>query len=73
MKNKSLIKILETILPHACIILSAMILVFYFIDKVNPAMAFINNNITKALIAIWAVCSILSSLFLIRRQRRRKK
>ena len=46
---------LRKILPHAAIILSMMYFVFFCIDRVNSAMAFINNDITKWLLVILGV------------------
>ena len=54
------------ILPHLVLILAVMMLVFFCIDLVNPAMAFLNNDVTKYLLAvnsvltaILAVCAIV--------------
>ena len=61
---------LRKILPHAAIILSAMYFVFYCIDRVNPIMSFINNNITKALLVILGVISVINAVILISGDRR---
>ncbi|MDO4371946.1 MAG: hypothetical protein Q4D43_11510, partial [Clostridia bacterium] len=53
------------ILPHAAIILSMMYFVFFCIDRVNSAMAFINNDITKWLLVILGVISIYDAVLLI--------
>ena len=63
---------LRKILPHAAILLCNMYIVFYLIDRVNSAMAFINNDITKALLLILCVISTVNSAFLIRDNRRRQ-
>ncbi len=47
---------------HAAIILSGMILVLLIIDSINPAMTFINNNITKNLLWILCVISIFNAV-----------
>ena len=62
---------LRKILPHVAIVLSNMYIVFYLIDRVNSAMCFIDNSITKALLVILAVISIVNAAFLIRDERRR--
>ncbi len=62
---------LRKILPHAAIILSGMYFVFYFIDRVNSAMAFINNPITKGLLFLLCVISIAEGLMILRDERRR--
>jgi len=60
-------------LPHINITLSIMMLTFFFIDRVNEYMAFINNDITKALLAVMSFCVIVSSILLIYYQRRAKR
>ena len=64
---------LRKLLPHAAIVLSFMYFVFYAIDRVNSAMAFINNNITKALLVILCVIAIAEAVMLIRDDRRRTR
>ena len=60
---------LRKLLPHAAIILSGMYFVFFFIDRVNSAMAFINNGITKRLLFILCVIVIIMAIWLIRDER----
>ena len=62
---------LRKILPHVTIVMCNMYIVFYLIDRVNSAMAFINNGITKALLLVMCIISIVNSLYLIRDERRR--
>ena len=64
---------MRKLLPHAAIILSMMYFVFFFIDKVNSAMAFIDNNITKALLFALGVLSIAEAVLLIRDDRARER
>ena len=56
---------LRKILPHAAIIIAAMYVVFFAIDRVNSAMGFINNNITKVLLLVFSVVSVFNALWLI--------
>ena len=56
---------LRKILPHVAIIPSMMYFVFFCIDRVNSAMAFINNDITKWLLVILGVISIYDAVLLI--------
>lgn len=64
---------LRKLLPHAAIVISAMYFVFFFIDRVNSAMAFINNGITKGLLFALCVISILNSVRLISIDRRAER
>lgn len=63
---------LKKILPHLCIIISFMMLTFFVIDQFNSAMAFINNDITKWLLAVYCVLVIATSIYLIAENRRRR-
>lgn len=65
-----LLKEIYKLMPHISIIISVMMIVFFFIDRVNSAMAFINNDITKMLLLILSIISIINSIFLIYYQRR---
>ncbi len=56
---------LRKIFPHVTIVLCNMYIVFYCIDRVNSAMSFIDNSITKALLLVLCVLSIVNSIFLI--------
>ena len=62
---------LRRILPHVSIVMCNMYIVFYLIDRVNSAMAFINNGITKALLLVMCIISIMNSVYLISDERRR--
>ncbi len=50
-------------LAHACIIIGMMFVIFFVIDRFNSAMEFLTSSISKWLILILAVCSILNGLF----------
>lgn len=62
---------LRKIFPHVTIVLCNMYIVFYCIDRVNSAMSFIDNSITKALLLILSLLSIVNAIFLIRDERRK--
>ena len=64
---------LRKLLPHAAIIISVMYFVFFFIDRVNSAMAFIDNDMTKGLLFALGVISILNAMFVIAEDRRRTR
>lgn len=61
------------ILPHCAIVISGMYIVFFLIDRVNQPMAFINNDITKALLLILSGVSILNAVSLIHLDRARQR
>ena len=61
------------IFPHAAIILSAMYVVFYHIDRVNSIMAFIDNNITKALLYALCILSVINAVVIIRDDRKKRR
>ena len=69
------------ILSHGAILICNMYIVFFLIDRVNTAMCFIDNGITKTLLAIMCVLSAIASISLIRarkkaeeaRERRKRK
>ena len=62
---------LRKILPHLSILLCNMYIVFFLIDRVNSAMAFINNNITKWLLLVSSLISIATAIIVIRDERKR--
>ncbi len=64
---------LRKLLPHAAIILSMMYFVFFFIDRVNSAMSFIDNDITKGLLFLLCVLTIVNAVLLIRDDRARER
>jgi len=64
---------LRKLLPHLCIILSLMMLTFIVIDRVNRAMNFIDNDIFKGLLLIYSIAVIMTSIFLIADNRRRRR
>ena len=58
--------------PHAVIILCAMYFVFFFIDRVNATMAFIDNGITKGLLFVLCALAVCESAVILRDNRRRE-
>ena len=58
------------IMSHGAILICNMYIVFYLIDRVNTAMCFIDNGITKALLAIMCVLSAGASISLIRARKK---
>ncbi len=54
-------------LPHLTIILALMTLVLFTVDGFNAVMGFMENEISKHIFAVLAVCSIVTSVTLIAR------
>ena len=52
-------------IPHASIVIALMMITFYITDRQNRAMAFINNDITKALLLVMSVLVLIESVYLI--------
>ena len=63
----------KKIMPHVCIILSVMILVLYVIDRINSAMNFICNDLFKALLLIYCLAVITTSIILIAENRHKNQ
>lgn len=63
---KKVFRFLRGVLPHVTLILSLMLLTFFVIDLFNPSMAFLNNALTKSILAtsscLTAILSVLSVL-----------
>ena len=57
-------------LPHLNIALAVSLLVLFVTDRYNRAMAFINNDIAKWMLAILCVSVIISSVWQVIQQRR---
>lgn len=56
---------LRTILPHVCIVLSLMFLVFLVLDDYNPMMDFLTNPVSKALLAALCAASVAVSVLMV--------
>jgi len=63
--------VIKKLLAHCAIIISCMYIVFYFIDRVNPAMGFIDNDITKPLLLGLALIAIINAIQVIAQERRK--
>ena len=63
-------KTITKILPHINIIVSAMLIVFFVIDRFNSAMGFLDNDGAKFLICAASVTAIGNAILLIAHQRR---
>ena len=68
MNIKKLKRILmKNVLPHLSIVLSGMLIVLLAIDRVNSAMVFIDHRITKGLMWILCIASIINGAQLLAR------
>ena len=61
---------LKKLIPHICIIISLMMLTFFILDKFNPGMNFVGNEIFKVLLFIYGIATIIASACLIIYNRR---
>lgn len=52
------LKLLDKALPHAAIVLSGMLAVFFLIDRVNKPMAFMTNEFHKRITFVLAILAI---------------
>ncbi len=69
---KYLFRFLRGLLPHLTLILSLLMLTLFVIDIWNPAMAFLNNSLTKILLGVFSFFTlILSILFILGDEDRR--
>ena len=55
------------LLPHAAILLCNMYVVLYLIDRVNPAMNFIDNGLTKGLLLLMCAVALVNARRLVAR------
>lgn len=53
---------LWAVLTHATIVLSVVFLVFFCIDRVNPAMEFIGCDISDWLLGVFCLIALTSSI-----------
>ena len=66
-------KIIRSLLPHILIILSGIFMTFLVLDGYNPTMEFVNNPVSLKLLWVFCILSVLSSIFAIIENRRKKK
>ena len=63
--------VIKKLLAHCAIIISGMYIVFFFIDRVNPAMGFVDNDITKPLLLALALIAIINAIQVIAAERKK--
>jgi len=64
-------KACKYVFAHAAIVLSGMLMVLLAIDRVNEAMMFIDNSITKGLLWVLCIVSILNAARLLARPKKK--
>ena len=57
--------LIKKIFAHACIVLGVMFATFSILDFYNNAMNFINNDISRTLILIWAFISLITGVLFV--------
>jgi hypothetical protein len=55
-------KLFLSVLPHFNIAMAVTMLVLYVTDQYNRAMAFINNDITKGMLAVFCVTVCIEAI-----------
>jgi hypothetical protein len=62
---------------HASIIIGLMLVVFFLIDRFNPAAGFLTSGLSQWLILLFAICAtgngLLSAQMLFQRKRRQEE
>ena len=60
-----MLKKIERLMPHAAILICNMYVVFFLIDRVNPAMNFIDNRLTKGLLLAMCAAALVNARVLL--------
>ena len=66
-------KRVKVILPHACIVLSLMFMVFLVLDDYNPMMNFLTNSLSSVLLGVFCLISFVNSILVISTTRKSKE
>jgi hypothetical protein len=61
------------ILPHITIILALMFIVFWILDLLNPNMNFINSGLSKLLLLIFSISSLVTAILTVYLDRKQDK
>ncbi len=59
---KKLKALIETLLPHASIILAAAFITFWILDYLNPLIGFLDNDISNVLLLVFCILSLLNGI-----------
>lgn len=49
---------MKKIIPHLCIILTAMMITLLILNYLNPLMGFLSRGMSKVVIALWLISII---------------
>lgn len=66
-------RLIRKLLPHAAIIISGMLVVFFVIDRVNKPMEFMTNEFHKQLTFILSILAIYMAVRIISLQRKTER
>ena len=53
---------IKRLLSHIVFITSAMFIVFLILDRFNPVMAFVNNDISIYILWVFAICAFILAI-----------
>lgn len=67
------LRLVDRLLPHAAIVISGMLVVFFLIDRVNKPMAFMTNEFHKRIVFVLALMAIYLAARRISAQRRAER
>ena len=56
---------MKKIIPHLCIILTAMMITLLILNYLNPLMGFLSRGMSKAVIVLWIVSLVATALCII--------
>ena len=74
-KKAGWLRLIEKLLPHAIIVISGMLVVFFVIDRVNDHAGFMTNEFHKHItfvLALLSICLAIRAIAQLRRSERRE-
>jgi hypothetical protein len=66
-------KRLIRILPHITIILSAMFITLWILDKYNPLMNFLDSDMSNILLLIFCISAMITAIVMVAQERKQYK
>ena len=64
-------KYIGAFFAHGTVIFSLILIVLLIVDRLNPTMDFLGNDMAKLFVFLLCVCGILSSLFSLLRNKKK--